>query len=209
MPEGATSTATTVADRTRQQGQTRPLLAQPGPDGPVKPRRHAAASRPRPQPPVPPSPSSTSKEARRRAESSQPALIQMGPKWAQIWAERAPPATSTTTQPRSQRPRRRTEGHPLAGLSPPSQAAAAEPHRRRREVPLHPLRARGKADPPPPAPRGRPGRPRRRRRQGRKVERRPGGGRRLGFARRPREGRASERSVFSTPATSPEAKCLH
>jgi hypothetical protein len=43
-PEGTTSTAISVAGRTRQQGHTRTLLAQPGPNRPERPRRHAAAS---------------------------------------------------------------------------------------------------------------------------------------------------------------------
>ena len=48
------------------------------------------------------------REQRRRAPSRRPAQAQMEPERSQIWAAGAPPATSTATPFRDQRPRRRT-----------------------------------------------------------------------------------------------------
>jgi hypothetical protein len=145
--EGTSSTIISVADRTRQQGHTMPLLARPGPNMPAKTpppglpsqqgcHHHQFAVAPPPPPMIP-------CRARRLAGPPRP---KWGLKWASIWAKRVPLATYATTSPCGQRSRHRSEAHPLARPNHRARPRPADPHRRREEVtPEPPPRTQGKA----------------------------------------------------------------
>ncbi|KAK1643016.1 hypothetical protein QYE76_060821 [Lolium multiflorum] len=86
--EGTTSTAFAVVDRTWQRGQTRPKMARPGPNRPVKPHCQAAAGRPKcrrhPSTAAAPSPPpGSSAGAPKRMRPAQPI-------WAPNWARSGP-----------------------------------------------------------------------------------------------------------------------
>jgi hypothetical protein len=135
-PEGTTSTAISVADRTRQQGHTRPLLAQPCPNRPAK-TPSPWCSKPDATPPPVPSSHVLHLQGASAQCGDQPA--RPNPDGAQMGLDlgrTAPPATRAGTSPRGQRPCRHTEAHGTQ---------SAEPDRRREEsAPEPPPSAWGK-----------------------------------------------------------------
>ena len=144
------------ADRTRRRGLAgpeRPGRVHLDPDNPVATLQ--LADRPSPHHPRPPPPCHHQEMTLRNTDP--PAHPNpMGPKWAQIWAGRPPPATSATAPPHGQRSHRRVEHH--RGTRHHRRRATPTPseeHRRQPPPAGHGGRTRGRAGPPPPAPRGR------------------------------------------------------